>query len=333
MVQKYFMGSIFTLVVGLMLAFFIGGLPALWITLVLGILEVSLSFDNAVVNAKVLANMEEVWRKRFVTWGMLIAVFGMRLIFPLLIVSITMWIDPVSSLMLAINEPTQYQHILESVHISVMGFGGTFLGMVALKFFIDYEKDVHWVTPIENKLTVLGKIEAIQAAIMLGIVYITSVFIAEHSIEESHSFVIASMFGLILYILVDGIEAFIGVDEGVVTGVVVKSGIASFIYLEVLDASFSFDGVLAALALTNNIFIIALGLGIGAMAVRSLTLMLVDKGTVEQYTYLEHGAFAAIMALSLIMFVNTVYEIPETITGLIGVVLLGLSVVSSIKRK
>ncbi len=201
--------------------------------------------------------------------------------------------------------------------------------MVALKFFIDYEKDVHWITPIEDKLTILGKIEAIQVAIMLAIVYCTSIFIP----EDSHSFVIASIFGLILYILVDGIEAFIGTDEGEITTSLVKTGLASFIYLEVLDASFSFDGVLAALALTNNIFIIALGLGIGAMAVRSLTLMLVDKGTVEQYTYLEHGAFAAIMALSLIMFINTIVEIPETITGLIGVVLLALSVYSSIKRK
>ncbi len=123
MVLQYFKGSILTLIVGLMLAFYIGGLQALWITLVLGILEVSLSFDNAVVNAKVLSNMEDIWRKRFITWGMLIAVFGMRLIFPLLIVSITMWIDPVSSLLLAINDPQQYQHILESVHTSVMGFG------------------------------------------------------------------------------------------------------------------------------------------------------------------------------------------------------------------
>ena len=106
---------------------------------------------------------------------------------------------------------------------------------------------------------------------------------------------------------------------------VVRSGAAAFLYLEVLDASFSFDGVIGAFALSNNIFIIAMGLGIGAMFVRSMTVMLVDKGTLAQYRFLEHGAFWAIIALAIIMLVSAIpgAHIPETITGLIGAVLIG----------
>jgi hypothetical protein len=104
-----------------------------------------------------------------------------------------------------------------------------------------------------------------------------------------------------------------------------------FLYLEVLDASFSFDGVVGAFAITNNLFIIMIGLGIGAMFVRSLTIMLVEKGTLSEFRYLEHGAFYAIGILAIIMFANTIFHIPEVITGLIGAAFIGLSLWSSIR--
>jgi hypothetical protein len=334
LVKQYFATSIAVTVIGLVLAFFIGGLPAVFIAAVLGVLEVSLSFDNAVVNAKVLKDMSDLWRHRFLTWGMLIAVFGMRVLFPLVIVGIALGVSPLSALLLAVEEPEQYAHALESVHTSVMGFGGAFLGLVALKFFIDETKELHWLEAIEHKLTILGKIEAIQVVIVLLLSYGMYHVIGKlHGTEEAVSFLISSMFGIILYILVDGIEAFIGVDDGDATKVVAQSGLASFLYLEILDSSFSFDGVLGALALTNNIFIIAIGLGIGAMFVRSMTILLVDKGTLAEYKFLEHSAFYAIGILATIMFINTVYEIPEVITGLIGVVVIGLGVFTSSRSK
>ena len=149
---------------------------------------------------------------------------------------------------------------------------------------------LHWLEKIELKLTFLGKIEAVQVSIVLMVSLLTTAIIKQHSAEEATSFLVASIWGLIAFVIVDGLEAFIGVNEGDLTTTVVRTGLASFIYLEVLDASFSFDGVLGALALTNNIFIMAIGLGIGAMFVRSLTLLMVDKGTVDQFIYLEHGA-------------------------------------------
>ena len=90
-----------------------------------------------------------------------------------------------------------------------------------------------------------------------------------------------------------------------------------------LDASFSFDGVIGAFALSNNLFVIAIGLGIGAMFVRSLTIMLVEQGTLTEYRYLEHGAFYAIIALGVIMFLKTVMPFPEAVTGLVGAAFIG----------
>jgi hypothetical protein len=329
---RYFTSSIWLTLAGLAGAWAIAGLEGLWIAMVLAVLEVSLSFDNAVVNAKILKDMDALWRHRFITWGMAIAVFGMRYAFPLIIVAIALSISPWAALSLAIYEPEHYAHALESVHVSVMGFGGTFLLMVALKFFIDHDKEVHWLEGVEEQLTRLGKIEAIQAAIVMTLVYGTSKVIGNLHVEtEAMSFLTASIWGLISYILVDGVEAIIGTDEGEITGAVAKQGLAAFLYLEVLDASFSFDGVLGALALTNNIFIMAIGLGIGAMFVRSLTLLMVDKGTVDQFIFMEAGAFWAILGLGIIMFINTIYEIPETVTGLIGAAFIAASIFSSVK--
>lgn len=334
MVLKYFGSSFAVAGLGLALAFFIGGPQALWIAAVLSVLEVSLSFDNAVVNAQVLKEMDQLWRHRFITWGMAIAVFGMRMVFPLIIVSIALGINPIASFALAVGQPEQYAHALESVHTSVMGFGQSFLMMVALKFFVDHDKDVHWLEIVEQKLTFLGKIEAVQVAITLVLsLATTSVVNHLHGMEEASAFLIASIWGLIIFVMVDGLEVFIGVEEGDLTTAVARTGLASFIYLEVLDASFSFDGVLGALALTNNIFIMAIGLGIGAMFVRSLTILMVDKGTVDQFTYLEHGAFWAIFGLAVIMNVNSFYEISETVTGLIGAAFIGASLISSIRER
>jgi hypothetical protein len=119
--------------------------------------------------------------------------------------------------------------------------------------------------------------------------------------------------------------------ESAVTGEIVQSGAASFLYLEVLDASFSFDGVIGAFALSNNLFIIGIGLGVGAMFVRSLTIMLVERETLASYRYLEHGAFYAIIALAIMMFLSTVIHIPEVVTGLIGAGLIVTAFVDSIR--
>jgi hypothetical protein len=107
------------------------------------------------------------------------------------------------------------------------------------------------------------------------------------------------------------------------------SGLVSFLYLELIDASFSLDGVLGAFALSHDIVIITIGLAIGAMFVRSLTIMFVEKGTLDEFIYLEHGAHWAIGVLAILMFISTVVHIPEVITGLSGLGIILSSVVSS----
>ena len=116
-------------------------------------------------------------------------------------------------------------------------------------------------------------------------------------------------------------------------GPVKRAGIAGFLYLEVLDASFSFDGVIGAFAITKDVVIIMLGLGIGAMFVRSLTVYLVNKGTLDEYVFLEHGAHYAIGALAIIMLLSMEYHIPEAVTGLVGIAFIGLALISSIRRR
>jgi hypothetical protein len=319
----YFRNSFLVTVAGLVLGAYLGWqgshtwtgvLSTMFIVAVLATLEVSLSFDNAVVNAAVLKNMSPVWRRRFLTWGIAIAVFGMRIVFSLAIVAIIARVGPVSALLMAATDPDNYSRVLTSANVSVSAFGGAFLAMVGLKHFFNREKNVHWITVIERPLTRLGRIEAAELGLVLLLMYLVSSRLHGH---DEFEFLAAGVFGLVTYIAVDGVSALLKV-ESVVSGEVVQSGAASFLYLEVLDASFSFDGVIGAFALSNNLFVIAIGLGVGAMFVRSLTIMLVEHETLASYRYLERGAFYAIIALAVMMFLNAVNHIPEVITGLIG---------------
>ena len=116
----------------------------------LTILELSLSFDNAVVNALILVNMPPIWRRRFLTWGMLIAVFGVRLIFPILIVFATTDLSLVESFSLAINNPAEYEKVIMASHHIVMAFAGIFLIMIFLSFLFNENKDVYWIAFIEK---------------------------------------------------------------------------------------------------------------------------------------------------------------------------------------
>ncbi|BDG04082.1 DUF475 domain-containing protein [Anaeromyxobacter oryzae] len=304
-----------------------GVASTVFITAVLAVLEISLSFDNAVVNATVLRDMTPVWRHRFLTWGIAIAVFGMRLVFPLLVVSVVARIGPWEALRLATLRPHDYARILTSAHVVIGAFGGAFLGMVSLRYFFDSEKMVHWLRPLERGLSRLGKVEAAELALMLLVLYGISRAVPA---AESEHVLVAGIFGIVTFIAVDGIGAAMEVDEAAMA-TVHRASAASFLYLEVLDASFSFDGVIGAFALTNNLFVIALGLGIGAMFVRSLTVMLVERGTLASYRFLEHGAFYAIGALAAIMLVGTFVDVPEAVTGLVGAAFIGLSVWSSIR--
>ncbi|WP_137297217.1 DUF475 domain-containing protein [Psychromonas sp. SP041] len=333
---KFFKFSFLLTALGLGLAMFIGGPKALFIVSVLTIMEISLSFDNAVVNAAILKDMDPKWQKRFLTWGILIAVFGMRIVFPLLVVCVAGGISPLEALDIAINDHAQYAAYMHQEHISLMGFGSGFLLLVGLNYFIDEEKETNWFNGIESTLTKIGKIP-------LGPVIVTGIMLAGISVYglgfggETTEFAIAAQLGVLSHEVIGFIAKTMEGNEekrseAAAKGAqaVAKNGLAMFMYLEVLDASFSFDGVIGAFAITTDIFIIAIGLGVGAMFVRSLTILLVEKGTLSEYKYLEHGAFYAIIALAIIMAVKSFYDVPEVVTGLIGVSFIVFAIIASI---
>ncbi len=308
------------------------------ITSILAVMEVSLSFDNAVVNASVLKHWNQFWRTLFLTVGIIVAVFGMRLIFPLLIVGVTADMSMIEVAQLALNDPKSYSEKLMAHHAEIAAFGGMFLLLVFLNFLFDDEKDEHWFHWLESRLADLGNIQAISVFISLVALLVLASFIPDAS---RLVVVMAGIWGIVVYVGVKVIghllEGSSNDDEaeksnGVsATGTIVKGGIGGFLYLEVLDASFSFDGVIGAFAITSDVVVIMLGLAIGAMFVRSMTIYLVEKGTLDAYVYLEHGAHYAIGALAFIMLASgTGLHIPEVITGLVGVAFIVWAVISSI---
>ncbi|WP_435059459.1 DUF475 domain-containing protein [Streptomyces sp. bgisy060] len=358
MILKTFGWSFAITALGLAAAVLYGGWEAFGIVAILCVLEISLSFDNAVVNAGILKKMNAFWQKIFLTIGVLIAVFGMRLVFPVVIVAISAKIGPIEAVDLALNDADRYQELVTDAHPSIAAFGGMFLLMIFLDFIFE-DRDIQWLRWIERPLAKLGKVDMLSVCIALIILLITSMTFATHAhqhggahVDKAQTVLISGIAGLITYLVVGGLSGYFenrleeeeereheaeeeAQRSGKKVSVVQLAGKAAFfmfLYLEVLDASFSFDGVIGAFAITNDIVLMALGLGVGAMYVRSLTVYLVRQGTLDDYVYLEHGAHYAIGALAVILMVTIQYEINEVITGLVGVVLIAWSFWSSVRR-
>ncbi|MBA2811619.1 DUF475 domain-containing protein [Streptomyces sp. KM273126] len=358
MVLKTFGWSFAVTALGLVAAVLYGGWTAFGLVAILSILEISLSFDNAVVNAGILKKMNAFWQRIFLTIGILIAVFGMRLVFPVVIVAISANLGPIEAVDLALTDKNQYQQYVTDAHPSIAAFGGMFLLMIFLDFVFE-DREIKWLGWLERPLAKLGKIDMLSVCIAMIVLLISAMTFATQAhqhggtyADKTETVLISGIAGLITYLVVGGLSGYFedkleeeeereheeeeaAKRSGKQVSVVKLAGKAAFfmfLYLEVLDASFSFDGVIGAFAITNDIVLMALGLGIGAMYVRSLTVYLVRQGTLDDYVYLEHGAHYAIGALAAILLVTIRYEINEVITGLIGVVLIGWSFWSSVRR-
>ncbi|MEU0844343.1 DUF475 domain-containing protein [Streptomyces sp. NPDC005962] len=369
MLLKTFGWSFAVTAIGLALAGVLWGWKGLAIVGILSILEISLSFDNAVINAGILRKMNAFWQKIFLTIGILIAVFGMRLVFPVVIVAITAKLGPIEAVNLAINDKEKYEHLVTGAHPAIAAFGGMFLLMIFLDFIFE-ERDIRWLGFLEKPLSKLGKLDTFSVVIALAVLLVSATTLATDVAhgggDKSATVLLSGVAGLMTYLVVNGVSGFFedkleeddedegdgdgaegadGSDEkkpaesgqrgssgATVVGMAGKAAFFMFLYLEVIDASFSFDGVIGAFAITNDIFEMALGLGIGAMYIRSLTVYLVRQGTLDDYVYLEHGAHYAIGALAAILLVTIKFEINEVITGLVGVLLIGASYWSSVVR-
>ncbi|MBR8641458.1 DUF475 domain-containing protein [Streptomyces tuirus] len=358
MVLKTFGWSFAVTALGLVAAVLYGGWTAFGLVAILSVLEISLSFDNAVVNAGILKKMNAFWQKIFLTIGILIAVFGMRLVFPVVIVALSAQLGPIEAVDLALTDKDQYQQYVTDAHPSIAAFGGMFLLMIFLDFIFE-DRDIKWLAWLERPLAKLGKVDMLSVCIALIILLISAMTFGANAhqhggthADKAETVLLSGVAGLITYMIVGGLSGYFedkleeeeereheaeekAAREGKPKSAVLLAGKAAFfmfLYLEVLDASFSFDGVIGAFAITNDIVLMALGLGIGAMYVRSLTVYLVREGTLDDYVYLEHGAHYAIGALAMVLLVTIQYEINEFITGSIGVLLIGASFWSSVRR-
>ncbi len=328
------------LIAGIAISGYYGGITQVVLVTILCILEISLSFDNAVINATILRRMSDFWRKMFLTVGILIAVVGMRLIFPVAIVAVTAGLSVGTVIDLILNNPLEYAHQLELAHPSIAAFGGAFLFMIFLDFMLDAAKRVHWIAMVEEPLAIGGRLKTLSSLIaMIALLVVSSTWGAEHSDAVLRSGIV----GLATYLGVRGFsqlfESLGGVQAAAaktgdqIVKVTGKAAFFLFLYLEVLDASFSFDGVVGAFAITSNVLTIAIGLGIGAYFVREITIWLVKHDTLSEFVYLEHGAHYAVGALAVLLAASLHYDIPEVVTGLIGVFFIVFSLMSSLRHR
>lgn len=334
---KYFKGSIFITIIGIILAYLWGehshagsGFLCLFIVAFLSILEVTLSFDNAVINAMKLEKMNDTWRHRFLTWGIAIAVFGMRFLFPILVVAAFSGLTVMGVAKLALYDVDKYAHYLHMVHAPLVTFGGAFLMMIFLAYFFHEEKECHWICCLEKPLQKMNCVKYIDVVVALIALMILQNFIPE---EQKIAVMMAGFTGIVLYLVIDSISNLleqIAEKKAALMGETAKLGFIGFLYLELIDASFSLDGVLGAFAISKDIIIISIGLAIGAMFVRSLTIFMVDMKTLKQYLYLEHGAHWAIGFLAIVMFISTRVEVPEVVTGGAGLIIVGAAFITSI---
>lgn len=304
------------------------GLAGLWLFLILVIMEITFSFDNAVVNSKILNNMSVFWQKLFLTVGIVFAVFIVRFLLPIFIVMISSGINLSDVINLAFNEPIKYGETLEGAAPIINAFGGTFLIMIGISYFMDLGKEIHWLGRIEKWLSKFGEYESFKILIMLCVA--TALYFTVHD-KYRTAILLASIIGTMLHIALDLFGKFAASKQTTGKQLVGMAAFASFIYLNILDASFSLDGVIGAFAISSNIVLIIAGLGAGALWVRSLTVYLVKTGTLGKYQYLEHGAHWAILVLGIVMIVKIYHiEPPEWAIGSLGLVFIATAIVSSV---
>ena len=274
----------------------------------------------------------------FLTVGYVLAVVGVRLVLPVLLVSATTGMGPVSVVELALqrgdpSKPGTYGFLLESAHPMIAGFGGMFLLMVFLHFIFD-EREVAWLRWVEVPLARIGRWRL--AGIVTALVVLVGVSLAAPAAVRGEV-ALSGLVGVVVYLLVSGVGALFesaGVEEsgGRAVQAVGLAGFMLFMYVNVLDASFSLDGVVGAFAITADPLLIMLGLGVGAVFVRSLTVLMVRRGTLESYVFLEHGAHWAIGSLAVVMLVSVIVPVPEWVTVLTGVGFIAAAVVGSVRH-
>lgn len=326
---QYFKGSTIVAAIGFLILGVFGFLtnqPSMVFSgVILALIEIAVSADNAVINAKILGSMDEFYRRLFITLGIFIAVFVVRLVFPLLIVSFAGGISMLEAIHLAWADHTKYEEIVKSAHPQIAAFGGVFLSLVATTYFFNAEKEHHWL-PFSRLTAVIGRHPEVRLILPISSILVIAPFTHDPGVFFQYG-----MYGLISFLLIEGLgDLFAHFEPAEASSTVAaapskfkmivarligcknlpsqvaKTGFAGFMYLEAIDFSFSIDGVVAAFAITNDFIVIMIGLGVGAMFVRSLTLYMVDHEVLNKFIHLEDGAFYGIAFLAVTMLLGAV---------------------------
>jgi hypothetical protein len=209
-------------------------LATVFTVVVLGVAEVSLSFDNAVINATVLKDMSNYWRKIFITIGVLIAVFGMRFLFPILVVSITSSTNPLAVISMGLHDQPQYAMYLALGHPAIAMFGGIFLACIFINWILE-EKEITWIPIIEKNLGKLGTMPIFDKVLKDWwlFLFIFATLVTNY-LEVNHQLLYPYGFAILTYVGIKKLGDTLKDNQSLVKSV----GLGMFLYLEVLDASF-----------------------------------------------------------------------------------------------
>ncbi len=322
----------FALFTSLLIALLVGvklGVASLITVLILAGIEISFSFENAIINAKILQRMSRLWQQLFMTVGIIIAVFVVRFLVPIVLVAATSNLGLGNVLDLALHDPDTYSRQLVNAHSIIAAFGGLFLLMIFLDFIFE-TRPIVWLKPIENRLAKLGKLESLSVLVAAVLLALTVLILTPD--QDKITVLVAGVVGILIYLAINTLESAQGFGEGVASAIppgVLKGGLIGFLYLELIDASFSLDGVIGAFAITTDIILITAGLAIGALFVRAMTVHLLRRGTLKKYIYLDHGAHYAIGLLALLLLVSIRHELPQWLTGLSGITIIAIALLDS----
>jgi len=288
---------------------------AIFIVLGLALFESITSIDNAIINAEVLQGMQPRARRWFLTWGIFIAVFVVRGVLPWLIVWImTPGLGPWDALTASLTgNPAALEAIQASSPVLLMGGGVFFIFLFCHWIFLEPKKIG---LPVERFI-------ARQGAWFYAVVSITLTLIVWFALDDSPMLAFGAVVGSTAFFITHGFKRYAEEQEArIFSGESHMSDIGKILYLEVIDLTFSIDGVVGAFAFTLSVPLILLGNGIGAVVVRQLTVYGVDR--IKKYVYLKNGAMYSVLVLGCVMLAHGFgRHMPEWLTPLFTFLIVG----------
>ena len=272
------------------------------------------SVDNAIINAEVLGTMSTKARKWFLAWGLLIAVFLVRGLLPWAIVwGFNPSLGPIQAFMAAFSGDLAVKHSIEQSAPILLMAGGIFLVFLFLHWL--FLEDKHFGLPRTEKFFMA------RGVWFYAFVSILLTVIAYFAIQQNSMMGFGAVIGSTLFFITHGFKQSAEAEEKKLKNSV-RSDLSKLFFLEIIDATFSIDGVLGAFAFTLSVPLILIGNGLGAVMVRQLTVGNIER--IKKYIYLKNGAMYSILVLGIIMLLQSFgHKMPEYISPLATFIIIG----------